>query len=124
MTPNDGPVLLVDDHDDVREGLQMILEGEGWSVESTRDPRAALNKLFGGLRPCIILIDLMSPRMNGAEFHRELTSHPQLERIPMVAYSGLKDVRAKARQVATDAASELPAEIDGLLAAVRQHCPA
>jgi CheY-like chemotaxis protein len=124
MTPTDGPVLLVDDHDDVREGLQMILEREGWVVESTGDPRAALNKMFGGLRPCIILMDLMSPRMNGAEFHRELTSHPHLQKIPIVAYSGLKDVRAKARQFVADAAADLPAEIDRLLAAVRNHCPA
>ena len=124
MTPHTSPVLLIDDHDDVREGLRMILQHEGWVVEATSDPRVALNKLVGGLQPCIILMDLMAPTMNGAAFHRELTSVPQLRRIPMVAYSGLKDVRAKARQIAVDAASDLPAELDRLLAAVRRHCPA
>ena len=124
MTLHTTPVLLIDDHDDVREGLRMILERDGWIVEATRDPRAALNKLVGGLRPCIILMDLMSPTMNGAEFQRELTSDRQFRRIPMVAYSGLKDVRAKAQQVDVDAASDLPAELERVLAAVRQHCPA
>jgi CheY-like chemotaxis protein len=122
MTRHSMPVLLVDDHDDVRDGLQMILESEGWAVETALDPRDALNRLFGGLRPCIILLDLMSPIMNGVEFHRELLKHPQLQKIPMVAYSGLNDVREKARQLAADATSDLPAEIDRLLAAVRQHC--
>lgn len=124
MTRHAKPVLVVDDHDDVREGLQMILESEGWSVETARDPRDALNKLFGGLTPCIILLDLMSPVMNGVEFHRELLSHPQLQKLPMVAYSGLKEVRERARQMAADATSDLPAELDRLLAAVRQHCSA
>lgn len=124
MTRHSMPVLLVDDHDDIREGLQMILESEGWAVETASDPRDALNKLFGGLTPCIVLLDLMSPVMNGVEFHRELLSHPHLRRIPMVAYSGLKDVREKARQLAADASSDIPAEIDRLLAVVRQHCSA
>jgi CheY-like chemotaxis protein len=118
------PVLLVDDHDDVREGLQTILESEGWLVETARDPRDALNRLIGGLSPCIILLDLMSPTMNGLEFHRELRSHPPLQRIPVVAYAGLTNVREQARQLAADACSDVPAEIDRLLAAVRQHCAA
>jgi CheY-like chemotaxis protein len=124
MTLHTSPVLLIDDHDDVREGLRMILQREGWVVEATSDPRVALNKLVGGLQPCIILMDLMSSTMNGAEFHRELTSVPQFRNIPMVAYSGLKNVRAKARQAAGDSASDLPGELERLLAAVRNHCPA
>src|SRR5262249_46871237 len=62
------PVLLIDDHDDVREGLRMLLEADGWIVETARDGREALNKIAGGLRPCIILLELMSPVMNGLEF--------------------------------------------------------
>lgn len=116
------PVLLVDDHDDVREGLQMILESEGWAVETARDPRDALNMLIGGLRPCIILIDLLSPVLNALQFKHELALHRALHGIPLVAYSGLKNVREKARELAADAALEVPAEIDRLLAAVRQHC--
>src|SRR5262250_31388 len=59
------PVLLIDDHDDVREGLRMLLEADGWIVETARDGREALNKIVGGFRPCIILLELMSPVMNG-----------------------------------------------------------
>ena len=124
MMRHNSPVLLIDKHDDVREGLQMILQSEGWPVETAGDPRDALNRLIGGLRPCIILLDLMSPVMNGLEFRNELMNHPLLQLIPLVAYSGLKDVRAKARQLAEDASSDVPAEIDRLIAAVRQHCAA
>jgi len=124
MTGYKSTVLLIDEHDDVREGLQMIFESEGWTVETAADPRRALNRLIGGLRPCIILLDLMSPVMNGLEFRRELLNHPLLRSIPLVAYAGLKGVRAKAREIAVDASSEVPAEIDRLIAAVRQHCAA
>jgi CheY-like chemotaxis protein len=123
MTSLNGPVLVVDDDDDVREGLQRLIELEGWVVETARDPRDALNRVFGGLRPCLILLDLMSQVMNGVEFYRELTSNPHCRRIPLLAYSGLNNVREKARTLAADPSFDVPAEIDRLLAAVRQHCP-
>jgi len=124
MTGSRSSVLLIDAHEDVREGLQMILESEGLTVETATDPRRALNRMIGGLRPCIILLDLMSPVMNGLEFRRELMDHPLLRSIPLLAYAGLKGVRAKAREIAVDASSHVPAEIDRLISAVRQHCAA
>jgi CheY-like chemotaxis protein len=117
-----GPVLLVESENDIREGLQLILQLEGWTVIATSDPRDALNALAGGLQPCIILLDLMSPAMNAVDFHRELRSEPRFQTIPVVAYAGLTDVRERARQLAVDASSDVPAEIDRLLAAVRQRC--
>ena len=122
MTRGSGPVLVIDDHDDVREGLRMILESEGWRVETASDGREALNKITGGLRPCIVLLDLMSPVMNGLEFRQELRNHPDLLPTPILAYSGLTNVREKARQLAANQSVKLPAEIDRLIAAVRQSC--
>ena len=69
------PILLVDDNEDIREGLRTILEAEGFTIEVVRDGRDALNKLLGGLRPCMILFDLMSPTMNGVEFHQQQLEH-------------------------------------------------
>lgn len=122
MTGRAKPVLLIDDHDDVREGLAMILRADGWTVETAADGREALNKIAGGLLPCIILLDLMSPVMNGLEFRRELGTYPNLLPIPIIAYAGLKNVRERARQLAADDALAPPAEIHRLLAAVRQSC--
>jgi len=116
------PVLLIDDHDDVREGLRMLLEADGWIVETARDGREALNKIVGGFRPCIILLELMSPVMNGLEFRQELRSHAQPLPIPMLAYSGLKNVQAAARRQAANRSAPLPVEIDRLIAAVRHSC--
>lgn len=124
MNVHTDPVLLIDADNDIRDGLKVILESEGWAVETSCDPREAFNRLVGGFTPCIILLDLMSPLMNGLEFYGELKRHPTLQRIPVIAYSGLRDVREKARQLSAGATSKLPAEIDRLLAAVRQHCPA
>ncbi len=122
MTRDATPVLLIDSHDDVREGLQLILESEGWTVATARDGREALNRIAGGLKPCIILLDLMSPVMNGLEFREELMKRPNLLPIPIIAYSGLRDVRKQAQKFASDTAIALSAEIDRLLAAVRQNC--
>ncbi len=122
MTRGSGPVLVIDGHDDVRDGLRMILESEGWRVETASDGREALNKVAGGLRPCIVLLDLMSPVMNGLEFRQELKDYPDLLPMPILAYSGLKNVREKAHQLAANDSVKLPAEIDRLIAAVRQSC--
>lgn len=124
MNRHPTPVLVVDENRDVREGLKILLEAEGWFVETIGDPRDALNKMTGGFTPCIILLDLMSSKMNGVEFHRELLDHPALQRVPLVAYSGLRDVRAKACRLVADESDDVPVEIDRLLAAVRQRCAA
>lgn len=116
------PVLIIDDHDDVREGLRMLLEADGRTVETARDGREALNKIAGGLRPCIILLELMSPVMNGLEFQQELKSYPQLRPIPILAYAGLKNVQDRARARAVNRSMPLPIEIDRLIAAVRDSC--
>ena len=115
------PVLVIDSDDDVRDGLKMILNAAGWTVETAEDGREALNKIAGGMRPCIVLIDLMSPVMSGVEFRRELQNYPHLLPIPILAYAGLKNVLSTARQ-AVRGSTPLPTEIDRLIAAVRENC--
>jgi DNA-binding NtrC family response regulator len=115
------PVLVIDADDDVRDGLKMILDAAGWTVETAEDGREALNKIAAGMRPCIVLIDLMSPVMSGVEFRRELQGYPHLLPIPILAYAGLTNVRSNARQ-AVRGSAPLPAEIDRLIAAVRANC--
>jgi CheY-like chemotaxis protein len=118
----DNPVLLVDDHEDVRDGLRRILEADGWRVETAGDGREALHRLLGGLRPCVILYDLTANVMNGVEFRREQLAHAHLRAIALVTYAGLTDVQRQADEVVQGKDPVLQPEIGRIVAAVRQHC--
>lgn len=113
-------VLLVEDNDDVREMMGLALELDGHKVHAAANGREALSRLDEGLRPCLILMDLMMPVMNGWELRAALTSDPALRDIPVVVVSavttdiahGLKDTAYVPK----------PVDIDRLLEMVCQYC--
>jgi CheY-like chemotaxis protein len=78
------PVLIVDDDTDLRRALTELLEEEGYAVEGAADGRDALAKLQGGLRPGVILLDLMMPGMNGWDFRKAQLDDPELRALPVV----------------------------------------
>ena len=109
-------------HIDLRDGMEELLRHEGYTVETAADGREALNKLYRGLRPCVILMDLMMPVMTGFEFRQEQMRHPEFSGIPIVVYSGVTDVHENARQLQATAYAGKPVEPATLIALVRQHC--
>ena len=69
-------VLLVDDDDDIREPFALLLEEEGYAVEVAPNGKAAWEALEGGLRPDVILLDMMMPVMTGKELIERLRASP------------------------------------------------
>jgi len=66
-------VLLVDDDVDLRDAIADVLQGAGCEVVTAEDGGEALAKLAAVARPCLILLDLMMPRVDGWEFLRRLS---------------------------------------------------
>src|SRR5690348_5406718 len=62
------PILVVEDDDDVRDAMVQVLEAEGYDAIPASDGEDALGRLEAGLAPCLILLDLMMPRMDGWQF--------------------------------------------------------
>jgi CheY-like chemotaxis protein len=77
-------IVIIDDDDDLRSSLGEILHAEGYAVEMFGDARHALAAMRDGLRPSLILLDLMMPEMNGWEFRAEQRKDPVLESIPVL----------------------------------------
>ena len=94
MSPG-APVLLVDDEPAVRESLAELLELQGYSVVEAGDGRAALDLLHEGLTPCVILLDLWMPQMDGVAFLEQRQREPELAQIPVVVVSALGDAEKR-----------------------------
>jgi CheY-like chemotaxis protein len=81
-------ILLIEDDDLLREGLKQVLEEDGCRVSAAADGAAGMELLRDGkLQPCLILLDLMMPGMNGWDFLRLHGSHPSLSKIPIAVAS-------------------------------------
>ena len=87
-------VLVIDDDDDVREGLQSFLEAEGHATEGACNGREALSLLRKQNEPPrLILLDLMMPVMSGWEVLVELDVDPRLREIPVAIMSAHPSAR-------------------------------
>lgn len=81
-------ILLIEDDDLLREGLKQVLEEDGYRVVPASDGSAAMELLLGGeVAPCLILLDLMMPGMNGWDFLALHARHPSLSKVPIVVAS-------------------------------------
>jgi CheY-like chemotaxis protein len=116
-------ILVVDDHADIREGMKHMLEAEGFRVQAANNGREALALLYRGLRPCVIVMDLMMPVMNGFEFRQEQMKHADIADIPFIAYSSVVDIPAHAQHLNATAYFEKPADFAQMLNIIRLHCP-
>jgi CheY-like chemotaxis protein len=58
-------ILIVDDDTGVRETLESILEAEGYSTACAANGKEALDCLQKFPLPCLILLDVVMPVMNG-----------------------------------------------------------
>jgi CheY-like chemotaxis protein len=109
------PVVIVEDDDDIREAFADVLVNEGYQVLTATNGREALSVLDGlHGAPCLVLLDLMMPVMNGWQFLHELEETHRLGRVPVVVISAAPAHTEGAARVIPK-----PVDVDALLAAVR-----
>ncbi|MFF9550612.1 response regulator [Methylobacterium fujisawaense] len=91
-----GPILVVEDEADVRGHVCAYLEREGFPVREAENGLRALATLESE-RPCLILLDLMMPEMDGFAFLRALRARPDSRDVPVVVLTA-KDITAEDRR--------------------------
>ncbi len=113
-------VLIVDDDDDIRETITIVLEDEGYSVASAANGEEALAYLRAGTTslPQLILLDLMMPVMDGIEFRAEQQKDPRLAAIPVVVITASGNATARAKTMRANAMIQKPIALDTLLATI------
>jgi two-component system chemotaxis response regulator CheY len=116
-------VLVVDDDRDIRDVLTDALEAEGYRVVTAVDGLDALTWLRARTaRPCVVLLDLMMPRMDGIQFRTEVLNDPDLALIPVVVLSADPSVIVTAKSLNFAGSLRKPVPLEALLAAVHAHC--
>ncbi len=117
-------VLIVDDYPDICEALAMVLGMDGMEVKTALSGPAALAELEAGFRPCVMLLDIRMPGMNGWDVWQRMQQDPELAATPVVVVSGDGPDAGHARAVGMRAVLRKPVESATLLAAVAEHCSA
>jgi CheY-like chemotaxis protein len=115
-------LLLVDDDPDIREAMTFVLESAGYRVQTATNGFEAIERLRVDEAPCLILLDLMMPVMNGWEFRAEQTRDPKLAAIPLVVVTGAGQAAQKAASLGATGVLEKPVELDVLLSVVERYC--
>ena len=81
-------VLIVEDHPDLLQFLDLVLTKHGWDVITSSNRQEALNKLKY-TSPSLILLDMWMPGMDGFELARFLKRCSHYRDIPILAVTGL-----------------------------------
>jgi two-component system response regulator MprA len=111
-------VLVVDDDADVREAIADVLRVEGLDVAVARDGRDALDQLRSSeVKPSLILLDLMMPRMSGWQLLEVLRDDRALAAIPVCVVSASGATAPSGAR----ALLHKPFEIQALLDLVAKH---
>ena len=115
------PVLIVEDDEGVRSAFAALLASEGYRVVEAADGLEALKLLRAAEDlPCLILLDLMMPRMNGWDFRAVQRRDERLDTIPVVVVSA-DPLAARATRMGAAAVLQKPADPDELLELVDRH---
>jgi two-component system response regulator RegX3 len=77
-------ILVVDDEQSYRDALRIALEREGFRVEVAADGAEAIAR-FDAVRPALVLLDVMLPRISGVDVCRELRTRSQVPIIMVTA---------------------------------------
>jgi CheY-like chemotaxis protein len=83
-------ILIVDDNDDIREMLALLLEMQGYKVVVAADGEQAV-VVAERERPELILMDIMMPHLNGLEAARRIRQNPELAQVPIIGISAFSD---------------------------------
>lgn len=118
----DHAILIVEDDDDLRSLLGEVLELAGYAVEVAEDGAVALAVLRKAEPlPCLILLDLRMPNLDGYGFRAEQLADPGLASIPVVLCSSEPDLSEHGRALGSVAELRKPFEVSAILSLVGAH---
>jgi len=115
-------VLIVEDDEDVRESLAEVLTARGYHTLTAENGNVALSMIRkDGLKPSLVLLDLMMPVMDGYQFLQSQAEDPWLSQVPVVLVTAQRPARKLAFS-SVRGVIEKPLDLRSLLSMVRDVC--
>jgi CheY-like chemotaxis protein len=111
-------VLVVEDEKELREMICEVLETNGYAVVTAEEGGEALAAIEQIEHPCLVLLDLLMPGMNGWDFFKEMRARPKYAAVPVIVHSSAPGSAPKG---ATRVLHK-PVEFEQLLEVVREFC--
>src|ERR1041384_3780980 len=115
-------ILVVDDDPDQRRLLERVLHGAGYRVLTAPDGEAGIATL-SAVRPALVVLDVMMPKMNGFQPCRALRALPEGAKLPVIMLTS-KDQPADrfwAEEVGADAYLQKPVDVTLLLDTIAER---
>ncbi|MCW8972077.1 MAG: response regulator [Gammaproteobacteria bacterium] len=113
-------ILLVEDQKSVAAMTGRMLNDAGYQYRHAHNGQEAIELLRNGVRPDLILLDIVMPVMGGYEFLDELNGNEALRELPVIMLTGLGEATAVLNAVRRGAVDYLtkPVEPEVLLACI------
>jgi len=99
--PLQRPVMIIDDHPEIRDLIAQTLSDEGYQVETYSDAETALRRIEAG-QPGLVLLDLMMPRMSGWQMINALRDRFGAAHVPVVLLSASRELPQTAERFGVD----------------------
>lgn len=114
-------ILVIEDDPSVRTLLTKALTGKGYKVETSEDGLEGLTRLES-LRPDLIIVDIMMPRLDGMTFVRAIKGHDHTKQLPVIFLTAKNDPKTMIQGINLGARFYVtkPFQIDELLAKVQK----
>ncbi len=96
-------VLIADDEQDIKDVMQMYLEGQGYEVETAYDGLDTLD-MVNTWQPQIVLLDIMMPVMDGISVCKKIKSDAATKgiKVVMVSAASKREKEGEAYQAGAD----------------------
>jgi CheY-like chemotaxis protein len=118
-------ILVVDDDQTIRETLVEVLEERGCHAVGAANGQQAMELLAHrppDRRPCLILLDLMMPVMDGPTFRQEQLSNAELAGIPVVVITAFQDPASNHGSLRATEVLIKPLQITDIMRVAKQFC--
>ncbi len=112
-------ILVADDDSAILDATSMILEDEGYNVQTSSDG----NTIIGSKRtlPDLLLLDIWMSGKDGREICRQIKQNTSTKHIPVIMVSANRDTEKIAKEVGAEDFITKPFDIDELLVKVDKH---
>lgn len=123
--PLHSQIVVIEDDENIREMLQLIMENEGYEVQTASNGEEAFQLLKLLATPCLILTDLTMPFMDGYTFIELASRTHTVATIPIVVCSAAPDIsriKVISESGKIKGLIRKPIDIDYMMRIVHQYC--